>query len=377
MKNVSLRWRITLLSGAILLLCTVALTIMASQNAGRQFQTIVPPSTSAGTIIHSQQKPVIVEASPVLPVAEVQVTKAKKAFDTASIFACIAITTLGMCAVYFVVSKSLKPLSDFGKQVETITQYNLHERVEELSCAAEVKSLRHSFNAMLDRLDTSFQQQKQFSANVAHELKTPLATMSASVQVLHLEEHPSPQEYEKVLSTVERNTERLKEIVENLMQLCSEQPLTETEWFDLRELLSDVTAELEPMLLQRKVSVSNDCKSLLIRGHRSMLYQAFFNLIENAAKYNREGGSIRISFTIDGQVGTIQIEDTGIGIPESELSHIFEPFYRVNKSRSRKTGGSGLGLSVVKTILERHGWNISAESAVGVGTVFAISFYLD
>ncbi len=383
MRKLSLRWRITLLTGIVLLVCTVALTITASRNAEHQFENIVlvpvegvPPSTitlEPSTVVGT---PFVSPSMDQQVTGSKQVTEAKKDFNTVSIVALVVISALGMVAVYFVSGKSLAPISDLSKQAEAITQYNLHERVPDTPCAAEINSLRQSFNAMLDRLDTSFQQQKQFSANVAHELKTPLATMSASVQVLHLDEHPSEQEYEKVLSTIEHNTQRLKEIVENLMQLCNEQPLSEVEQFDLQELVFAVTGELEPNLQERKISVTNDCGNLYVCGNRSMLHQAFSNLIENAIKYNHEGGSIHVSSAAHGQIGTIRIEDTGMGIPESELPHIFDPFYRVNKSRNRKTGGSGLGLSVVKTIVERHGWNITAESAMGVGTAFVISFYL-
>ncbi len=376
MSKISLRWRITLLCGAIFLLCTAALTIIASKNAGQQFENIIllPSSQQSENVIPLE--PGEIGNATIAPAPNELVTAAKNEFNASSIVACIVLTAFGMGIVYLTVSRALKPISVLCGQMETITQYNLRDHVPNEPCASEIRSLRHSFNAMLDRLDTSFRQQKQFSANVAHELKTPIATMSASVQVLHLDEHPSEQEYEKVLSTIGQNTERLKEIVENLTQLCSEQPLSEVEQFNLQELVAVVTDELKSAAFQRKISMANDCESIFVCGNRSMLHQAFFNLIENAIKYNHEGGSIHVSSSSDGQVGTIRIEDTGIGIPENELPHIFDPFYRVNKSRNRKTGGSSLGLSVVKMIIECHGWNISAESTIGVGTAFTISFYI-
>lgn len=379
MKRNSLCFRLTVMTGAILLLCSIALTLSASYNAGRQLTTLAAaiPVEDPTVLIPGQ----VVEGdllTGAMPVAELSaVTAAKRNFDLVGLLALAVISALGTGTVYFATKRAMRPIQELNEQITAITENNLDERVSGDQRTDEVGTLCRSFNIMLERLSSSFSAQKQFSANVAHELKTPLATMSASVQVLRLDPEPSAEDYKKMLTTVERNTDRLREIVENLMQLCDEQAPVEMENVELRELLLSAAGELKPMLAQRRITAEIDCEALTVRGNYALLYRAFFNLIENAAKYNRDGGNIRVSSKTDGRVGTIEIADTGVGIQADELEHIFEPFYRVNKSRSRKTGGSGLGLSVVKTIMERHGWNISVDSTFGKGTTFSISFYLD
>ena len=232
------------------------------------------------------------------------------------------------------------------------------------------------FREMLERLSDSFANQKQFSANVAHELKTPLATMQASVQVLRMDEAPTGEDCLKMLDVVERSTARLRAVIDDLLRLCDEQSQLEREEVSLPRLFSDILRELAPGLEAKRIRAEIDCGQFpVVTGNESLLYRAFFNLVENAVKYGREGGTIRVSSSCEGSAGTIRVRDTGIGIPPEELPHIFEPFYRVNKSRSRKTGGAGLGLAVVKAIIERHGWSISADSTPDVGTEFIIRLY--
>ena len=218
------------------------------------------------------------------------------------------------------------------------------------------------FREMLERLSDSFANQKQFSANVAHELKTPLATMQASVQVLRMDEAPTGEDCLKMLDVVERSTARLRAVLDDLLRLCDEQSQLEREEVSLPRLFSDILGELAPGLEAKRIRAEIDCGQFpVVTGNESLLYRAFFNLVENAVKYGREGGTIRVFSSCEGS-------------PE-ELPHIFEPFYRVNKSRSRKTGGAGLGLAVVKAIIERHGWSISADSTPDVGTEFIIRLY--
>lgn len=164
--------------------------------------------------------------------------------------------------------------------------------------------------------------------------------------------------------------------LQDLMRLCDEQEQFEKDEISLFELFSAIFAELTPSLTEKRIQTEMDCTEYpVVMGNYGLLYRAFFNLIENAVKYNRDRGFITIFSSVKNNIGEICIKDTGNGIPQEELPLIFEPFYRVNKSRSRKTGGAGLGLAVAKTIIERHGWSITAESVIERGTEFVIHFY--
>lgn len=382
MKKLSIRWRITLVTGMVLLLCSIALTIIAFYNADKQLNYMVvsfAPKTSL--TVSEKYETVLKDGQIVYSVAKAKGTyvTAKKQFNFIGIIAFISISVLGMGAVYFVTGKSLRPIHKLSSQVAAITESNLDERIVDENRTDEVGALCRSFNTMLERLSNSFDDQKRFSANVAHELKNPLATMNASVQVLHLEKTPTPLDYEQVLESVERNTKRLRVIVDDLMRLTDEGIQFEIETIHLDTLFSSIFTELTPLLADKHIDTEVNCQLLpVIKGNRSLLYQAFFNLLENAVKYNRDSGRITVMSLSESNnnIGEILISDTGSGIPSNELNKIFEPFYRVNKSRSRKTGGAGLGLSVVKTIIERHGWNITVESIEGKGTTFIIRLYL-
>lgn len=370
MRKLSLRMRITLLAGAILLLCSVIITIAASYNAGMQFASLSPTTMPAPSLT-AVQSPIIEN----IPFTNGSfVTAAKQQFDTAGLIILIIVSIGGMGMVYFVAGRSLKPIHDLSKKISAITGDNLQLRIPEDNRNDEVGALSHSFNVMMERLEKSFLKQKRFSANVAHELKTPLATINASLQVLRLEESPSIAGYEESFATTERNVNRLIAIVDDLMRLCDEQEEFFKTTVDLQSMFESVLKELGPLLNEKHIAAELNCRLQTVTGNPVLLYRACFNLVQNAAKYNMEGGKILIETGTEGKIGQIIIRDTGIGISAGELPYIFDPFYRVDKSRSRKEGGAGLGLSLVKTIVEKHGWKISVSSVLGLGSAFTISF---
>lgn len=398
-KTNSLCFRLTVMTGAILLLCSIALTLAAAHNAGAQFTAVATTmgSVSVGRVSSAADEDtvdyVLMPASGAADAEEEwnvslwsdgepaglatsTVMLARRRFNLAGAAALLVISVLGTAAVYFATRHALRPIAELNEQISAITEHNLDERVSGDGRTDEVGTLCRSFNVMLERLSASFAAQRRFSANVAHELKTPLATMRAGVQVMRLEPFPTPEELGEMLDTVERNTDRLGAIIEDLLRLCSGEEGFETEEVALSGLFSSIFAELGPKIEEKRIETALDCDALpAVTGNPGLLYRAFFNLIENAVKYNREEGSIAVSAFVRNNLGVIRVGDTGIGIPQEELTLIFEPFYRVNKSRSRKTGGAGLGLAVAKTIVERHGWSICAESGPGEGTTFEIRLY--
>ena len=370
--GMSLRMRITLLAGLILVLCSIILTIASSYNAHLQFSTL----TLGNAIPVKDFVPKEVTAAPVggtpVMLTPTAVTAAKKQFDSTGMISLAIVSILGMGMVYVMAGRSLRPIRKLSETVCAITEDNLQQRIPEETGNDEVGALGRSFNTMLDRLEKSFLRQKRFSANVAHELKTPLATINAGIQVLHLEEAPSISDYEEILATTERNVNRLMAVVDDLMRLCDEQEEFTMVAVDLGEMFESICSELRPVFEKKNIEIELQCGLRSVCGNQVLLYRACFNLVENAAKYNKENGKILIETGTEEGTGRIIITDTGNGIPADELQQIFEPFYRVNKSRSRKEGGAGLGLSIVKTIIVKHGWGISADSVLGQGSTFTV-----
>lgn len=379
MKRNSLCVRLTVMTGAILLLCSAALTLSASYNAKKQLVAMVASDAVVAGDTAAPGALAAAEAPDDLPVAGViTVAVAQRNFDMAGLIALAAISVAGTALAYFAARRTLRPIRELSRQMTAVTENDLDVRVDVGQLTDEVGTLCRSFNVMLERLSDSFANQKRFSANVAHELRTPLATMQASVQVLRLDEAPSGEDCLKMLDIVERNTAQLRAVIDDLMRLCDEQSQFEKTEVSLPKLFSDVFSELAPKMEEKHIHAEIDCEQCpTVTGNEGLLYRAFFNLAENAVKYGREGGSVRVFSSCEGNTGEIRIQDTGIGIPQETLPHIFEPFYRVSKSRTRKTGGVGLGLAVVKTIIERHGWSISVDSTVGAGTEFVIHLFMD
>lgn len=380
LNKLSLRMRVTLLSGLVLLLCSVLLMVGATYNAHLQYSELtyengsftIVPQTTASDIQDSVPSSSIQTGSEktVTPT----LTEARKQFDTINLVILIFVSVLGMGLIYIVAGRSLEPIHQLSHKISSITENDLQYRIPNEGRKDEVGVLERAFNIMLDRLEESFLKQKRFSANVAHELKTPLATIAASVQVLNLDEAPTLSEYRETLATVERSTKRLIGVIDDLMCLYDEGEKDARETVVLEDMFHSICEELQPVFQEKNIQSEIYCQVHDIICNPSLIYRACFNLIENAAKYNKDDGKIKIEAIVENNIGQIRITDTGMGMSQDELSHIFEPFYRINKSRSRKTGGAGLGLSIVKGIIEKHRWEITVSSKLGVGSTFTIIF---
>lgn len=280
---------------------------------------------------------------------------------------------LGTGATWLMAGKALKPLGELTDTIEEIGGNNLSRRVEHQDRADEIGQLAGSFNHMMDNVSASFERQQRFSASAAHELKPPLATMLVNLDVLDMEEKASAAQMERVLSIVRTNTERMIRLVDNLFQLTTEKSSEMCEEVPVDEMFAEILEELSAQLNAKHLSVSlSSLSGIKLTGNRTMLYRAMSNLVENAAKYNRENGSIFISASQQQEDVIIKIADTGIGIPKEECERIFEPFYRVDQSRSRSIGGAGLGLALVKDIVEKHRGTIQVHSRAGQGSEFIL-----
>ena len=378
MKKLSLRMRLTLLSALVMASVAVILTSMFLFGADRIFVRDLEQKMMfqpQDIIITSVKKEGVPNENMDLQEVTVSLKKAGTQFNLWGMAALFLVLILGTGATWLMAGHVLKPLKELSSAIEEISGNDLSNRVEIQGRQDEIGRLARSFNHMMDKVSASFERQKRFSASAAHELKTPLATILVNLEVLELDGKTSPDRMEKVRTIVKANTERMIRLVEDLMRLTSDKDHEMEEEVELSEVFAITLYELSPLIRKKDLTVSiENTPDISLTGSRVMLYRVMSNLLENAAKYNREHGSISIVTGRDDNGVTVKIEDTGIGIPEEALPHIFEPFYRVDQSRSRAVGGAGLGLPLVKDIVEKHGGEVTVKSAAGEGTTFILRF---
>ena len=373
LKKISLRARLTLLSAMVMASVAVMLTGMFLVGADRIFvrslqQYFVTQSDEYDIVVSTA---VPAETDP----GEMTFTikQAGNRVNLWGVAGLVLMLFLGTGATWLMAGKALKPLGELTDTIEEIGGNNLSRRVEHQDRADEIGQLAGSFNHMMDNVSASFERQQRFSASAAHELKTPLATMLVNLDVLDMEEKASAAQMERVLSIVRTNTERMIRLVDNLFQLTTEKSSEMCEEVPVDEMFAEILEELSAQLNAKHLSVSlSSLSGIKLTGNRTMLYRAMSNLVENAAKYNRENGSIFISASQQQEDVIIKIADTGIGIPKEECERIFEPFYRVDQSRSRSIGGAGRGLALVKDIVEKHRGTIQVHSRAGQGSEFIL-----
>lgn len=298
--------------------------------------------------------------------------EARRKFATESLGYMIFLIAAGIILIYILVRKALGPVRKLSRTVKEINENNLYQKIEEPQAKDEIRSLTGSFNGMLERLHRSFANQKNFAANVAHELKTPLATMKAGIQVLEMDEQPGLEDYKETIEVIKKSTQRMIDVVEDLLELSGKEQVDFSSVVDLNKIFQELQQDLSVKAEAMKVSVRlNRCEGS-VEGNETLLYRALYNLMENAIKYNREGGYVYADCDIKGPMIKITISDNGAGISDEAKEHIFEPFFRAGRNSSRAIGGSGLGLAIVKEIIEKHKGRISVYSIEGEGTNFEI-----
>lgn len=372
LKKISLRMRLTLLSAMVMAGAAVILTCVFLFGADRIFVRNLPQEFIAGGEITLSGA---VAEEMELSSITFTVKEAGNRFNLWGITVLIPVLILGTAAAWLVAGRALQPLEELSGTIEEISGNDLSHRVEIRDRQDEIGRLARSFNLMMDKVSASFERQKRFSASAAHELKTPLATIAVNLDVLALDEAPTPARLEKVLKVIRKNNERMIRLVDDLFRLTSEKDSIMDEEIILEEILAETAEELSRPIQEKHLTVSiGSMPDIRLTGNRVMLSRAVGNLFENAVKYNRDYGTISITARREDGKIIIRLADTGIGIPKEEILHIFEPFYRVDKSRSRAMGGSGLGLPLVKDILEKHGGTISVRSTPGESTVFTLEF---
>ena len=373
MKRISLQWRITLMTVLFIGITCVAMNLLLCSSGVYYMDTIVDSLQGGGTVIMNEDgaasfDPQLIASNEELTIV---VDGAQGRFRTTNWYITAAVTLLSGILAYFVSGRALKPLRSFASQVEMVQMNNLADMKINEDVLPEFKQLSRSFNQMLERLNTAFAAQRQFTGNAAHELRTPLALMQAQLE-LFFAEHPDVlPETAEFLSLLQEQTERLTQMTKTLLEMSNLQQVARNEQIQLAPMIEEIFTDLAPLAEEDGVSLEVEGDGVMT-GSDALIYRLLFNLTENAVKYNRPGGSVRISVTQEPEKLLIRVSDTGCGIPDEFQRSIFQPFFRVDKSRSREYGGVGLGLSLVWEIANLHGGSVWVEKSSEKGTTIAV-----
>lgn len=375
--NMPLRVRVTVINTAVLILCTLIITIGNSYTSAKTLEaTISSPAqnTDKDSTLESSEIIVPQEYSNEEALIESQMQSQMEVIEIAkesnrkmSRFYMIVVIFIGAIISYLTTGKSLQSVQRLSNEIKDISEHNLSKKINEDGPKDEIKELTKSFNNMLTRIDSAFESQKEFSSNVAHELRTPLAVVKMKVDVFNKKEEHTKEEYDKLIEVLEKNNNRLSKVVNELLSICNKDAVEFKDRIDFTKMIKSIISELNEVALKEniKLIINENIKENInsgFYGNEQLLYRAIYNLIENGIKYNETNGEVIIDFMKTNDLITIAISDTGSGIKKEDYEKIFKPFYRVDKSRSRKVAGSGLGLSIVKTIIEQHNGKIKVQS---------------
>ena len=374
MKKLSLRIRFTLTASIFLLISCTILAFISNFSANKMVDTIemqnLQPSISmetAGECFESMQ------AENTIPAISL-VRTSYEIFRKESIIATCVIVLIGGIATYLAAGYVLKPIKSLAQEVKKRDINNFAEMIPVPVSADEVQDLTVSFNQLLEELQHSFTLQRQFSADAAHELRTPLAVMQTKLDVFSLSAKNKDEETKKAVAALQDQLGRLTKLIEDLLWFSRDLPLETVESVVLFPLLEDVADELSELASQKQISIQITDSDCCVKGQDRLLERVFYNLIENAIKYSPSHTSIRVKIERFPEKTQVTVADQGEGIPKEYRDQIFEPFFRIDKSRSRAIGGSGLGLAVCRKILERHNAHISVTSNDPSGCIFKIDF---
>ena len=373
MKRISLQWRITLMTVLLIGVTCVAMNLLLCSSGVYYMDTIVDSLQGGGTVILNEEGTASFDPQLIVPNGEltIVVDGAQGRFRTTNWYITAAVTLLSGILAYFVSGRALKPLRSFASQVEQVQLNNLADMRIDEDAISEFRQLSRSFNQMLERLNNAFAAQRQFTGNAAHELRTPLALMQAQLELFSAEHPAVLPETAEFLTLLREQTERLTQMTRTLLEMSNLQQVARNERIQLAPMIEEIFTDLAPLSDKRGVTLTAEGDGIMT-GSDALIYRLIFNLAENAVKYNRPGGSVRVSVTQEPEKLLLRVSDTGCGIPEECQRSIFQPFFRVDKSRSREYGGAGLGLSLVWEIAELHGGSVWVEESSEKGTTIAV-----
>lgn len=372
MKRLSLQWRITLMSVALIGLTCVLMNCLIGYS-GKHYMDSIGNGISAYSEIENSEPDSFDPESKSLDHDELTiiVNGAQHSFGTTNWYITVAVTLLGGVLAYFVSGRALKPLKSFASQVENVQPDNLADMKISEDVLPEFKQFSKSFNGMLDRLDEGFSAQRQFTGNAAHELRTPLALMQAQIELFSVEHSDIQHDTAELLKLLQEQTERMSQMTKTLLEMSELRTVPCNDVIELAPMFEEVFADLAPLAEKRGITLECDGDGTII-GSDTLIYRMLFNLTENAIRYNRPNESVRVCVSEQNGQIFIRVRDNGNGIPEQYRESVFQPFFRVDKSRSREYGGVGLGLALVREIALLHGGRVLAEESTENGTVMLV-----
>ena len=303
----------------------------------------------------------------------VQVYNNKADYRKNSLIISAVLALLGGVVTYFISGHALRPIREFSDKIEKVQAQNLADSRIEENQVKELNQLSVSYNRMLERLSDAFEIQRQFTANAAHELRTPLALMQVQLDLYHSNSHPdNDADTVQMIKMVTEQNDRLNKMVKTLLDMSELQTVGRDDEIILDALVDEVLEDLEPLAEGKNIRLIGKCKDITMVGSDILIYRLVYNLVENAIKYNHSGGQVTVTADRKEKHVYLSVEDTGTGIPEELKERVFEPFFRVDKSRSRELGGVGLGLALVREIVRVHDGSIAVKSNPSGGTIFEV-----
>lgn len=372
MKKLSLQWRITIMT-AILICITCVLMNFLIGYSGKHYMNSIGNGISAFSDIDIGRPGAFDPQSGNLDnEVTIIISGAQQSFGITNWYITVAVTLLGGVLAYFVSGRALKPLCSFAAQIENVQPNNLADMEISEDVLPEFKQFSKSFNSMIKRLDEGFSAQRQFTGNAAHELRTPLALTQAQIE-LFAAEHPDAQpETTEFLKLLLEQTERMSQMTKTLLEMSELRSVPCNDRIELAPMIEEIITDLEPIADKKGIALNYDGNGMMI-GSDTLIYRLIFNLTENAIQYNRTNAQVHISVCDSGEDILIRVGDNGHGIPEQYRESIFQPFFRIDKSRSRAHGGVGLGLSLVWEIVLLHKGAVKVEESSDDGTVILVT----
>ena len=378
MKRMSLQWRLTCITTLCIAVICGCLTMFVYKNGVHYIDSLQGTVESQGDDKRGNADEIYISIpddkwDEFANEFSVQVYNNKADYKRNSLIISVLLALFGGVATYFISGHALRPISEFSDKIEEVQAQNLSDSRMEENNVKELNQLSISYNKMLERLSDAFEIQRQFTANAAHELRTPLTLMQVQLDLYNSSGHPGNDE--DTLQTIKMVTEqsdRLNKMVKTLLDMSELQTVGRDDKIMIAAVVEEVLVDLEPLAQEKNIRLIGKCGDITMMGSDILVYRLVYNLVENAIKYNHLGGQVTVTVCRKEKQVSLSVEDTGSGIPEELKERVFEPFFRVDKSRSRELGGVGLGLALVREIVRVHDGRIAIKSKPAGGTIFEV-----
>ena len=380
MKRMSLQWRLTCITTLCIAIICGCLTMFVYKNGVHYIDSLQDAVESQGDEKGNKSDEIYISIpddkwDEFADEFSVQVYNNKADYKRNSLIITVLLALLGGVVTYFISGHALRPIREFSDKIEEVQAQNLSDSRIEENNVKELNQLGISYNKMLERLSEAFEIQRQFTANAAHELRTPLALMQVQLDLYNSASHPgNDADTLQTIKMVTEQNDKLNRMVKTLLEMSELQTVGRDDKIILDAIVEEVLADLEPLAVEKNIKLIGKCEDATMIGSDILIYRLVYNLVENAIKYNHPLGQVTVTAYQRNKHVYLSVEDTGSGIPKELRERVFEPFFRVDKSRSRELGGVGLGLALVREIVRVHDGSICIKSGKTGGTIFEVTF---